>query len=251
MENNQAQILNLDSMHFETLIETVFPQPVLPASIGNDLELKLREHTQDGEKIVSIIREKTLGRKIPILESSEDKGISRFITPSGDLKLLTEEASRKRSLLFDMVGLALFNKETRQIQTAESKQFDQMDTNSTLANRALILKRAEAALVEISQMFDPGFGNWEPKYPSKFDVVDVTALSAALTQTANMPNKTPKVKKIEAKCAVRILKEVAAGTVSQEEIDEALAEIDETDFSEPTMLPNPFENADKDEEDEE
>ena len=251
VENNQAQILNLDSMHFETLIETVFPQPVLPASIGNDLELKLREHTVDGDKVVSIIREKTLGRKIPILESSEDKGISRFITPSGDLKLLTEEASRKRSLLFDMVGLALFNKETRQIQTAESKQFDQMDTNSTLANRALILKRAEAALVEISLMFDPNFGKWEPKYPSKFDVVDVTALSTALTQTANMPNKTPKVKKIEAKCAVRVLKEVAAGTVSQEEIDDALAEIDETDFSEPTMLPNPFEKAEEEEETEE
>ena len=241
VENIQAQILNLDSMHYETLLDTVFPQLVLPSSIGNSLETRLAEKKVEGKSVVTIIRELTLGRKIPIMEGAEDKGISRFITPSGDLKLLTEEAGRKRSLLFDMVGLALFNKETRQIQTAESKQFDQLDTNSTLANRALVLQRAEAALIELSQLFDKGFRTWEPAYPSKFDVVDVASLSQALTQTANMPNKTPKVKRIEAKCAVRVLKEVAAGSVTQEEINDALAEIDETDFEEPTMLPNPFE----------
>lgn len=254
VENIQAQILNLDSMHYETLLDTVFPQLVLPSSIGNSLETRLAEKKVEGKSVVTIIRELTLGRKIPIMEGAEDKGISRFITPSGDLKLLTEEAGRKRSLLFDMVGLALFNKETRQIQTAESKQFDQLDTNSTLANRALVLQRAEAALIELSQLFDKGFRVWEPAYPSKFDVVDVSALSQALTQTANMPNKTPKVKRIEAKCAVRVLKEVAAGSVTQEEIDEALAEIDETDFEEPTMLPNPFEeleNRNKGDEDDE
>ena len=241
VENIQAQILNLDSMHYETLLDTVFPQLVLPSSIGNSLETRLAEKKVEGKSVVTIIRELTLGRKIPIMEGAEDKGISRFITPSGDLKLLTEEAGRKRSLLFDMVGLALFNKETRQIQTAESKQFDQLDTNSTLANRALELQRAEAALIGLSQMFDKGFKAWKPAYPSKFDVVDVASLSQALVQTANMPNKTPKVKRIEAKCAVRVLKEVAAGSVTQEEINDALAEIDETDFEEPTMLPNPFE----------
>lgn len=240
VENIQAQILNLDSMHYETLTETVFPQIVLPASIGNDLTTRLVERKIAGENVVSLIKEATLGRKIPIMEGPEDKGTSRFITPSGELKLLTEEATRKRSLLFDMVGLALFNKETRQIQTAESKQFDQLDTNSTLANRALVLQHAEAALVELSAMFDGGFKKWEPAYPSKFDVVDVAALSAALTQTTNMPNKTPKVKKIEAKCSVRILKEVAAGYVTQEELDEALQEIEETDFKEQTSLPDPF-----------
>ena len=241
VENIQAQILNLDSMHYETLTESVFPQLVIPSSIGNSLETRLSEKKVQGQSVVTVIRELTLGRRIPIMEGAEDKGISRFITPSGDLKLLTEEAGRKRALLFDMVGLALFNKESRQIQTAESKQFDQLDTNSTLANRAIILQHAESALIGLSQMFDKGFRAWEPAYPSKFDVVDVNALAQALTQTTNMPNKTPKVKRIEAKCAVRVLKEVAAGSVTQEEIDEAMAEIDETDFEEQTMLPNPFE----------
>lgn len=246
VENIQAQILNLDSMHYETLAETVFPQLVLPSSIGNSLETRLVERKIDGQTVVSLIKEATLGRKIPIMEGAEDKGISRFITPGGNLELLTNEISRKRALLFDMVGLAFFNKETRQVQTAESKQFDQLDTNSTLANRALILQNAEAALVNLSRMFDKSFKTWEPAYPSKFDVVDATALSQALVQTSNMPVKTPKVKKIEAKCAVRVLKEIAAGSVTQQEINDALSEIDETDFDEPVMLPNPFEVLDPD-----
>lgn len=209
VENIQAQILNLDSMHNETLMENVYPQLVLPASVANDLQMRLSETGVDGAKVVALIREVTIGRKTPVLESPEDKGITRFITPSGDLKLLTEESKRKRDLLFDIAGLALFNKETRQIQTAESKQFDQLDTNSTLANRAMILKEAEARMVELSCVFDKGFAKWEAKYPEHFDVVDVVSLTQSLVELSNMPDKTPKVRKLMAKITLRLLKESA------------------------------------------
>ena len=251
VENLQAQVLNLDSQHNETLTENVFPQMIVPTSLANSLEVKLSEQNIDGKKVVALIRELTLGRKIPIQESSEDKGISRYIMPTGDLKLLTDECTRKRALLFDMAGLALFNKESRQIQTAESKAFDQLDTNSTLGNRALLLQAAEAKLLELSQMFDKNFKVWEPKYPADFDVVDVAALAQALTQVANAPDKTPKMRRLIAKAVVRILKELAASIATDEEFDEALKEIDEHDFAEPTMLPNPFGDEDEDEEEEE
>ena len=246
VENVQAQIMNLDSMHNETLTETVYPQLVVPNSLANSLEMRLSEKDINGQKVVALIRELTLGRKIPILESSDDKGISRYIAPSGDLKLLTDEGTRKRALLFDMAGLALFNKESRQIQTAESKQFDQLDTNSTLGNRALVLQDAETKILELTKMFDPTFKAWEPTYPTDFDVVDVAGLSQALAQLGNMPNKTPKVKKIEAKAAVRVLKELAAGIATDAEIAEALAEIEETDFNAQTALPDPFRSVDVD-----
>lgn len=250
VENMQAQVMNLDSQHNETLTENVFPQMIVPTSLANSLEVKLAEQNIDGKKVVALIRELTLGRKIPIQESSEDKGISRYIMPTGDLKLLTDECTRKRALLFDMAGLALFNKESRQIQTAESKQFDQLDTNSTLGNRALLLQDAEAKLVELSAMFDASFKTWEPKYPADFDVVDVAALAQALTQIANAPDKTPKMRKLIAKVVVRILKELAASIATDAEFEEALKEIEEHDFKEPTMLPNPFGDEDDDEEDE-
>jgi len=251
VENIQAQILNLDSMHNETLTETVYPQLVCPSSLANSLEMRLTEKEINGRRVVELIRELTLGRRIPILESSEDKGISRYIAPGGDLKMLTEEGKRKRDLLFDMAGLALFNKETRQVQTAESKQFDQLDTNSTLGNRAIMLQDAERRLVLLTKVFDPSFRDWEPAYPKDFDVVDVVALGSALTQTANLPNLTPKVKRIVAVVGVRLLKELAGGIVTDDEFNEALDEIKDTDFAVQEAVPDPFANMpDDDDEDE-
>ena len=240
VENIQAQILNMDSMHNETLTDTVYPQLVVPDSLANSLEVKLCESNVNGEKVATLVRELTLGRKIPIVESAEDKGISRFIAPSGDLKMLTDECERKRNILFDMAGLALFNRETRQVQTAESKRFDQMDTNSTLGNRAVLLEDAEKKLIALSKVFDASFKDWEPVYEKEFDVVDVAAISSALTQTANMPDKTPKVRKLIAKAHVRVLKEVGSGIATDEEFEEALDEIEETDFAEMNAFPDPF-----------
>lgn len=240
VENLQAQMLNLDSMHNETLTETVYPQLVVPTSLADSLEVRLAEKNIDGRKVASLVRELTVGRKIPILESGEDKGITRYINPSGDLKLLTDEAMRKRTLLFDTAGLAMFNRETRQVQTAEAKAFDQLDTNATLGARALLLQEAEARIVEAVAAFDPSFRAWEPKYETAFDVVDVAALAQALAVAANMPDKTPEVKRICALVNVRILRELAAGTVPEEDFDAALDEIAAHDFAARTLLPDPF-----------
>lgn len=245
VENIQAQVLNLDSQHNETLTETVYPQLVAPSSIGNSLEVRLAEKSVNGEKVAMLLRELAVGRKVPIMEDAEDKGITRYLVPGGDLKLLAEEAERKRRTLFDIAGLALFNRESRQVQTAESKRFDQMDTNATLGNRALLLQEAEHKAVELSVMFDKSFKSWESQYNTSFDVVDVASLGEALTLAANVPDKTPTIRKIIAKVQVKLLKEAAAGVVPEEDIEDAIREIDEKDFSDPEPLPNPFEGMKK------
>ena len=48
------------------------------------------------------------------------------------------------------------------------------------------------------------------------------------------------MKKIEAKAAVRVLRELSAGIATKDEISEALQEIEETDFEAPAALPDPF-----------
>lgn len=244
VENLQATILNMDSMHTENLTETIYPQLVLPSGLMQSLQMKLRQiGVKDGNAVVTALREITLGRKYPIMESNEDKGVSRYIMPNGDLKALPEECDRKRRILFDRAGMALFNRETRQVETAESKSFDQLDTNSTLGNRALLLQSVEARLVELTRVFDPSFRGWEPVYNTAFDVVDVAALGSALAQAANVPDKTPLVRRLVAKANVRILKEVGGGIATDEEFEAAIEEIDRTDFAAPpggAMLPDPF-----------
>ena len=99
-------------------------------------------------------------------------------------------------------------------------------------------------------MFDPSFNAYEPKYPSDFDVVDVAALSAALTAAANAPDKTPLVRKILAKANLRILREICSGIATDEEFSAAIEEIDEHDFETQPTLPNPFERMENEDDEE-
>ena len=68
----------------------------------------------------------------------------------------------------------------------------------------------------------------------------VAALGSALAQAANVPDKTPLVRRLVAKANVRLLKEVGGGVATDEEFEAALEEIDRTDFAAPAALPDPF-----------
>jgi hypothetical protein len=121
--------------------------------------------------------------------------------------------------------MSLFNRETRMIQTAESKQFDQLDTNATLSHRAALLQAAECKMVELSIEFDSSFGKYEPLYPPKFDVFDADGVSTAVRTVMNMPNCTLAMKKMALIAAVRMLQSIA--TYEKGLVDAALSEIDE------------------------
>lgn len=226
VEAAQAQCLNLGSLHNETLVGSVFPQLVISETTVSKLETKFRaEGLEDGESL-KLTREILRGRNHPIVESGEDKGSTRFIEPTGaGLKLIPEEQARIRSLMFENAGMSLFNRETRMIQTAESKQFDQLDTNATLSHRAALLQAAECKMVELSIEFDSSFGKYEPLYPSKFDVFDADGVSTVVQTVMNMPNCTLAMKKMALIAAVRMLQGIA--TYEKDLVDAALDEIDE------------------------
>jgi hypothetical protein len=231
VEMLQAQCMNLDSLHVENLVRTVYPQLIIPQTMLEGLEMKLVERygSNNGESVVEAVREIVRGLDSPIIESATESGITRFIQPSAnDLKALPDETDRKRRLLFDMAGLALFNRETRQIQTAESKQFDQLDTESTLKHRSLIMQDAERQLVAMSKMIDPMFKEYDAVWPSSFDVVDVESVTAALGMLGNLPDATPAMRKLALVGALRVLAEV--GGVDKQLVEQAREEIDQSSF---------------------
>ena len=238
VEAAQSQCLNLGSLHNETLVGSVFPQLVISETTVSKLEAKFRQDGKDGNETIRLIRELVRGRNHPIIECGEDKGSSRFIEPSGNgLKLIPEEQSRIRSLMFENAGLSLFNRETRQVQTAESKQFDQLDTNATLRHRASLLQQAEERLVALSREFDSGFAEWKPVYPSKFDVFDQQGVSAVLQVVSNMPSVTLGMRKMALLCAVRLMQTIS--TFDGKLVDEAMREIDELVDSEDLFVDLP------------
>ena len=242
VENIQAQILNYDSMHGETLTDAVYPQLIVPMGLLNTLETDINLDKAGAKKLIILQRELIKGRKNPFYEQAEERGITRYIQPnSGDLKMVVEEQDRKRKILFDMCGLALFNRETRMIQTAESKSFDQLDTNATLGNRARILEEAERSAVELSTYFDKGFKSYEPVYNQSFDVVDVEVLSNSISTLSQLPNLTPKMHKLMLFCAIRIIREIGgADEKTYNEVYQEIENMPDEEFS----SKNPFDDLD-------
>lgn len=227
VESIQAQVLNLDSLYVEILVRTCYPQLVIPSSAYENVATRLieRDGAIDGSSVVEVVKEIVRGMDTPFVESAEDKGITRTISPSmADMQALPTEIARKRRLLFDNAGLALFNKETRQVQSAESKQFDHLDTEMTLRSRASMLQQAEKAMVDISKALDSTFQAYEPEWSMSFDVSDLAEDSAALVTLQQIGSLTLTQRKVSLRAATAVLSRLVR--LSEEESEAIKNEID-------------------------
>jgi hypothetical protein len=190
VEFMQAQLLNLDSIHVDSIIKTVFPQMVISAGQFEALSTKLVEsYGQDGgQRVLQVIKELVRSQDSPMIEGADESGITRFINPDATgMSIIPTEIDRKRKLLFDMVGLALFNRETRQVQTVESKQFDHLDTETTLRHRAIVMQECEIKCVEMSVKMDTTFQPYIPVWPQEFGIIDALQNIQVAVQAGNMP----------------------------------------------------------------
>jgi hypothetical protein len=230
----QASAMNLDSLHQENLVKTVYPQLVISSAMLNNLRNVLEERTKaDGQQIMEMVRELVRGLDRPFVEAPEDKGLTRYLQPlASDLKALPDERTRLQKALFDMVGLALFNRETRQVQSAEAKQFDHMDTEATLQNRAMLMQETEIRLVALSARIDTTFQTYVPVWPTTFDVPDTATDVQALTTVANLTELTPTLRRKLLKAAAKILDGIEP--LTDEERDALTAELEALPDQEPT-----------------
>ena len=227
VESEQALLMNLASLHAENLTRTVYPQLIISAGTFDNLESRLveRQGTEGGRAVIAIVKEITRSADVPIVEGAEEKGITRYIQPSAsDLKAIPDSIRESRAALFDRVGLSLFNREQRQIQTAESKAFDHLDTSATLRQRADLLERAERASVSLLRQLDPSFQAYEPVWNRDFDVTDVTGDAHALLQVGNLPGLTLTQRKAILRAATTVLEGIAP--LSEEDRTTIDSEID-------------------------
>ena len=231
VEMLQAVLLNMGSLHNENLTRTVYPQLIVASRMVNNLEATLKERYTDnnGAQTVELIREIIRGVDRPFVEEAEESGITRYLMPSAaDLDAIPKHCERTRQALFDMVGLSLFNRETRQVQSAESKQFDHLDTEATLRHRAMVLQDAETRLVAMSTRIDNRFPTYAPAWPTTFSVPKTAEDVASLTQLANFTSLTPGLRRQILTTAVKLVGEI--DTISDDRRQELLAEIDSEEF---------------------
>lgn len=207
VERVQAALLNLESAHDENLIQAVYPQLVMPQdAIENTMMLCDLDGPEGYEKAVQIVR----GLNYPIQEPADAKGITRYLMPSGsDLKAIPDEILRRRKELYQIVGMAMNNAESRQVQSAEAKAWDNLDPSATVAERAKILEGAERKLVQMSKEIDSTFTVYDPRYPRQFDIPDVATDMAALIELDNIDMPEEARREVR-KAAMRILGQVVS-----------------------------------------
>lgn len=227
-ERMQAQALNLDSLHTDNLVRTVYPQLVLPDGAFRDLQSHLREvvgPNGDGS-VMQLTKEISRGVDCAFVETSDESGITRYISPSAaDLKALPDEIANKRKILMENSGLHLIANESRQVQSAESKSFDQLDTESTLRNRCKILQEAESAMVSLSKIIDPNFAEYNPVWPDEFSIPDTTGNISILSAIQGSTDATPELRRIAMRRMLYLLDGMQK--IPPDEREKAMREIEE------------------------
>ncbi len=123
-----------------------------------------------------------IARSAAICESPEERGISRYISPSGaDIGAIRDENTMLKKELFDIAGLAqpvMLN----QAQTAEAKSWDNHQVRQFLISRVDLMEQAEMATWELFRRFDRSIAIPKVVYNRDFAVTDLQNAVKSLLQ---------------------------------------------------------------------
>ena len=171
----------------------------------------------------------TVARSAAIIESVEEKGISRYISPSGvATNTIREENRYLKQELYDVVGLAVQGN-LREKQSAESKAWDFQNVNQFLAARADLLEQAELEAWKLMRKYDLNLNIPEVHYNRKFAVNDLASGIAGLLQLSNISAGNAYQRAI-GRTAVEMLDHISA--INSEDKTAIITEIDQKNFQE-------------------
>lgn len=229
VEDIQRASLDLESSIDTLMHKVVFAQMVLPASLTEEATQK-----NGGAGLASGV-EAVVGLSNAIVESPEDKGITRYIGPdAGALKSMQDELGRKREELFDVVGLHLnFTKNFS--ESADAKHFDNLDPQAVLRNYAQQIREAEKKAWAMTERWDSSVKVIDPIYSDKFRVSNIYEDFKALVLADNM-ELPDAVKKLNVHGVVDTLLEITDMQLTEEQRKEINAQIDDMEFSVPVAL---------------
>ena len=186
----QRAILDLSSANHEALYKQVYAQLVMPE--GSVDAGKQALNNESGSQVLDMI----VGAAHPILETAEEKGISRYLTPTAaDLAILRADINNVKTDLFDFVGMSL-KPDSRQVESAEAKAWDHLDVAAFLRQQSQDLQEAETRLIALTREIDPAFNEYEPEYADDFEVGDFESEVKAYIGLANLPMPTEAGKEI-------------------------------------------------------
>jgi len=147
----------------------------------------------------------TIARTVAIIERPEDKGISRYISPAGvENATIRAENADLRKILFDTIGLAN-TKDTKAVESAESKMWDFQNVEQYMRNRADMLEQAEQEAWSLMQLWQPSIQVPEVSYNRNFAMLDLKDAVTTLLELSSFNIESEKFQKEVGKTAVGFL----------------------------------------------
>ena len=199
----QSAILNLDSADLQSTLNSCHAQMVFPAAMVEDISEKV-----SGKAQVDLL----VGENNPIVESSDEKGISRYITPSyGDLSRNPEKVKMLTRALYEALSLAI-RKDTKEAESAEAKDIDFRNVSAFLASQSAEAEDFEQRMVDMSVQIDSTFAEYSPIYNRNFSSMQIMDRVATWLQLAqiDMPASYDVQHK---KVGVQLLEDVSGGEI--------------------------------------
>ena len=209
-------ILNNESEAQMNLVKQMFGLLVIPENFAGS-SINPNSNTSEARQFSHVI-----ARSAAICESTEEKGISRYISPSGaDTKAIRDENLMLKKELFDIVGMNAQN-ESNLLQSAESKSWDYHSVRQFLASKVDILEQAEIESWKIMNLDDENIRVPEVIYNRDFSVVQLENSISALLKLDSLSDSQKYHHEIEktALFLLEKLKKIPQGTK-----DEILAEM--------------------------
>lgn len=214
-------ILNNESEAQMNVVKQMFGMLVVSENFQRGAsKVQLKDGKGENDSFSAVV-----ARSAALVESPEEKGISRYISPSGveTSTIRTENANLKQEL-YDVVGLAIQSR-SKEAQTAESKAWDFQNVTQFLVNRADLLEQAELRAWEIMNRWDSSVPVPEVTYNRKFAVRDLEKNIAGLLQLSNVPDAGIEYRKAALGIAVELLD--AIGSIPDDRKKALLQEIEE------------------------
>lgn len=213
-------ILNNESEAQMNTVKQMFGLLVVGESFANGtLRTSDADDDDQQETIASVI-----ARSAAIIESPEDKGVSRYISPSGvETATIRSENQALMKMMFECVMLST-SKDTRMVESAEAKLWDFQSIEQYMRSRADMLEQCESQAWELMNLWMPTIPIPTISYNRNFAVLELKDAVATLIELSAFNSENDDYQKEIGKTAVTLLNRLRQ--LSQEKADQIASGID-------------------------
>lgn len=161
-------ILNNESEAQMNTVKQMFGLLVVSESFANSARATRLDDNEEEKSMSGVI-----SRSAAIIESGEDRGISRYISPGGvENSTIRAENQALIRMLFECVGLAT-SKDTKMVESAEAKMWDFQNVEQFMRDRADVLEQCEYQAWQLMNRWNPAITLPTISYNRNFAVLDL------------------------------------------------------------------------------